>query len=166
MNALPAHLGLVDPGVTVGHNVVVDGYSSDGFYHFNFGWGGSANGWYTMPPTNIPYNLTVIEGIVLDVNLSNAPVKISDKNQITNPEIRFLQATNSIQINWPGGEVQNVMIDVVDLLGRLVLHDQFRFSSENSYTEITLPTQVKGIFILNLKTSSGLSVNRKFLIPG
>jgi hypothetical protein len=166
MNALPAHLGLVDPGVTVGHNVVVDGYSSDGFYHFNFGWGGSANGWYTMPPTNIPYNLTVIEGIVLDVNLGNAPVKINDKNQITNPEIRFLQATHSIQIKWPCGEFETVMIDVVDLLGRVILHDLVRFSHENNYTEITLPAQVKGIFILSLKTNSGISVNRKFLIPG
>lgn len=166
MNALPAHLGLVDPGVTVGHNVVVDGYSSDGFYHFNFGWGGSANGWYTMPPTNIPYNLTVIEGIVLDVNLSNAPVKINNKEQITNPQIRFSQADHSIQINWPGGEVENVMIDVVDILGRVILQDQVRFSPENSNTEITLPAQVKGIFILNLKTNSGISINRKFLIPG
>jgi len=166
MNALPAHLGLVDPGVTVGHNVVVDGYSSDGFYHFNFGWGGSANGWYTMPPTNIPYNLTVIEGIVLDVNLSNAPVKINDKNQIANPEIRFLKATNSIQIKWSIEDFKNVKLTIVDLLGRVILHDQVRFSSENCYAEITLPAQLKGIFILNLKTNSGISVNRKFLIPG
>jgi len=166
MNALPAHLGLVDPGVTVGHNVVVDGYSSDGFYHFNFGWGGSANGWYTMPPTNIPYNLTVIEGIVLDVNLSNAPVKINDKNQIANPEIRFLKATNSIQIKWSIEDFKNVKLTIVDLLGRVILHDQVRFSSENCYAEITLPAQLKGIFILNLKTNSGISVNRKFLISG
>jgi hypothetical protein len=166
MNALPAHLGLVDPGVTVGHNVVVDGYSSDGFYHFNFGWGGSANGWYTMPPTNIPYNLTVIEGIVLDVNLSNAPVKINKKEQITNPQIRFLQANHSIQINWSGEDFNEVNLTVVDLLGRVVLLDQVRFSPENRYTEITIPGQVKGIFILNLKTSSGISVNRKFIIPG
>lgn len=37
--ALPAHIGLVDPGHTVGHNLIVDGYNTDEYYHFNFGWG-------------------------------------------------------------------------------------------------------------------------------
>ncbi|MBN1199552.1 MAG: T9SS type A sorting domain-containing protein, partial [Bacteroidales bacterium] len=66
--ALPVQLGLlVQPPGGGGHNVVVDGYNTDDYYHFNFGWGGSANGWYTLPPTSIPYNLTVIEGAVLDI---------------------------------------------------------------------------------------------------
>lgn len=74
MYELPVHLALVDPAGTVGHNVVTDGYNSDGYFHLNFGWGGSSNGWYTMPPTSIPYNLTVIEGVVLDINYdSTAP---------------------------------------------------------------------------------------------
>lgn len=66
---LPAHLALVDPNWSVGHNVVIDGYNTDNYFHLNFGWGGSNNGWYTMPPTNIPYNLTVIEGVVVDINI-------------------------------------------------------------------------------------------------
>jgi len=67
MNGMPVQLGLVDAANTVGHNVVVDGYNTDEFFHFNFGWGGSANGWYTLPPTSIPYNLTVIEGVVVQI---------------------------------------------------------------------------------------------------
>ncbi len=66
---LPAHLALVDPNWSVGHNVVIDGYNTDNYFHLDFGWGGSNNGWYTMPPTNIPYNLTVIEGVVVDINI-------------------------------------------------------------------------------------------------
>ncbi|MBR5655214.1 MAG: C10 family peptidase [Prevotella sp.] len=32
-----------------GHAVVLDGYqASTGLYHFNFGWGGSGDGWYTV----------------------------------------------------------------------------------------------------------------------
>lgn len=68
MYSLPVHLALVNPEVTVGHNVVIDGYNVQNFFHLNFGWGGSSNGWYTMPPTSIPYNLTVIEGVVVDIN--------------------------------------------------------------------------------------------------
>jgi len=65
-NAWPAHLAVVDPGWTMGHNLVIDGYNSDGYFHLNFGWGGSYNGWYLLPE-GIPYGLTVIEGVILDI---------------------------------------------------------------------------------------------------
>ncbi len=73
-NALPDLLGLVNEGWTVGHNVVVDGYNTNDFFHFNFGWGGSSNGWYTLPPTSIPYDLTVIEGVIVDILSSTADI--------------------------------------------------------------------------------------------
>jgi len=69
----PAHLAVVDPGWTMGHNVVVDGYNSDDYYHLNFGWGGSYNGWYRLPE-EIPYGLTVIEGVILDIAPEATPV--------------------------------------------------------------------------------------------
>jgi hypothetical protein len=62
----PAHLAVVDSAGTSGHNLVIDGYNSDGYYHLNFGWGGSANGWYLIPD-EIPYNLTVYEGVIVDI---------------------------------------------------------------------------------------------------
>jgi len=66
MDTLPVHLAVVDPGWTMGHNVVVDGYNTDHYFHLNFGWGGSYNGWYLLPD-EIPYGLTVIEGAVIDI---------------------------------------------------------------------------------------------------
>lgn len=65
-NALPVHLAVVDPGWTMGHNLVVDGYNTDAYFHLNFGWGGPYNGWYLLPQ-EIPYGLTVIEGAILDI---------------------------------------------------------------------------------------------------
>ncbi len=65
-DALPAHLAVVNEGWTVGHNLVVDGYNTDNYYHVNFGWGGSYNGWYLIPE-ELPYDLTVIEGVIVDV---------------------------------------------------------------------------------------------------
>jgi hypothetical protein len=69
--------------------VVVDGYNTDEFYHFNFGWGGSANGWYTLPPTSIPYNLTIIEGAVLDIipviGVGVEPVSAGEKGPVLFP---------------------------------------------------------------------------------
>ncbi len=65
-NARPAHLAVVDPAWSMGHNLVVDGYNSDDYFHLNFGWGGPYNGWYRLPQ-EIPYGLTVVEGLILDI---------------------------------------------------------------------------------------------------
>jgi hypothetical protein len=79
-DAIPAHLAIVNPDWTMGHNVVVDGYNTDDYYHINFGWGGSYNGWYLIPE-EIPYGLTVIEGVIVDIlkeNESNEPILSCD----------------------------------------------------------------------------------------
>lgn len=65
-DTLPVHLAVVDPAWSMGHNVVVDGYNTDEYFHLNFGWGGPSNGWYQLPE-EIPYGLTVIEGAVVDI---------------------------------------------------------------------------------------------------
>jgi hypothetical protein len=71
-DALPAHLAIVNEQWTSGHNVVVDGYNTNDFYHVNFGWGGSYNSWYLIPE-GLPYSLTVIEGVIVDI-LKNTAV--------------------------------------------------------------------------------------------
>ena len=35
-----------------GHSFVCDGYKDSNYFHFNFGWGGYANGWYTTTAVN------------------------------------------------------------------------------------------------------------------
>ena len=65
-DALPVHLAVVNPTWTAGHNLVIDGYNTDDYYHLNFGWGGAYDGWYILPD-EMPYDLTVIEGIIVDI---------------------------------------------------------------------------------------------------
>jgi hypothetical protein len=66
IDAVPAHLAIVDESWTSGHNLVVDGYNTNDFYHLNFGWGGQNNGWYLLPD-DIPFGLTVLEGVIIDI---------------------------------------------------------------------------------------------------
>lgn len=66
MEGRPVHYAIVTPSVTAGHNIVVDGYNTDGFFHTNFGWGGAYDGWYLLPD-GLPYNLTVLEGAIVDI---------------------------------------------------------------------------------------------------
>lgn len=122
--ARPVQLGLLIDGGGGGHNVVVDGYNTDEFYHFNFGWGGSANGWYTLPPTSIPYNLTIIEGAVLDIipviGVGVDPVSGDEKGAVLFPNplvnelcISGLTAPGTITIFDQSGKV--VLSECVDI---------------------------------------------------
>ena len=98
MNALPAHLAIVDEGPQYGHNVVMDGYNTDGFFHLNFGWGGSSNGWYSFPLTGMPYGMNIIEGIVLDIGLPSQSAGGTESSGslsvsvLTNPAGNWLNA--------------------------------------------------------------------------
>jgi len=65
-DAYPVHLAVVTPAWDSGHNLIIDGYNTDNFYHLNFGWGGYLDAWYLLPD-EIPYGLTVIEGVIVDI---------------------------------------------------------------------------------------------------
>jgi len=73
MDALPDHLAVVNQDWTVGHNLVIDGYNTDNYYHLNFGWSGSYDNWYLIPD-ELPYELTVIEGVIVDILKTNLGV--------------------------------------------------------------------------------------------
>ncbi len=75
-NASPAHLAIVNEEWTSGHNLVVDGYNTDNYFHLNFGWGGSYDGWYLLPQ-ELPFDLTVIEGIILDIEPLDSTIDVS-----------------------------------------------------------------------------------------
>lgn len=96
-DTLPVHLAVVDPAWSMGHNVVVDGYNTDDYYHLNFGWGGSNNGWYLLPE-EIPYGLTVIEGAVLDIIPDHTTGLVEQRKLSTllypNPANRILNVEN------------------------------------------------------------------------
>ena len=47
------------------HSVIVDGYKNDGFFHVNFGWGGSATSWYNLPSSYNGYD--IVHTIVYDI---------------------------------------------------------------------------------------------------
>ena len=70
LDGLPAHIAVVDEGWTKGHNMVVDGFDFEGgYFHINFGWGGSYDGWY-MLPEELPFELTFLEGLIVDIEPS------------------------------------------------------------------------------------------------
>ncbi len=113
---LPVHLGLKIEGGPGGHNLVVDGYNTDEFFHFNFGWGGSANGWYTLPPQpGIPYNLTIFNGAV--INIKSDLFTDSPKIPLPRNEVKVFPNPSGEQVTIAGfsGPAE---VTLCDLTGR------------------------------------------------
>ena len=120
--ALPVHLGLLSSTGSGGHNVVVDGYNTDAFYHFNFGWGGSANGWYTLPPQQIPYSLTIIESALLDIK-SSIYTSVSGSNNSDQKVLIYPNPMNDyLVVNGNSGKTT---ITIINLQGEVVFSSSF-----------------------------------------
>ncbi len=121
MEARPAHLAVVNEQWTSGHNVVVDGYNTDDYYHVNFGWGGSNNGWYLLPE-EFPLQLTVIEGVIVSIayppintNLFNIPTK----NRV-NIKIYPNPANDFLEVELDLIDSEKITVSIMDLFGRII----------------------------------------------
>lgn len=121
MSANCAHLAIVDEGPNYGHNVVLDGYNTDDYYHINFGWGGSYNGWYQFPLTGMPYGMNIIEGVVLNIGVGMTGVEEGPAGADPSVSVEAVVNPSSgslpLEIRLP--EPCEARVEVYDLAGRL-----------------------------------------------
>lgn len=126
-DTMPVHLAIVDSLWTMGHNIVADGYNTDGFFHFNFGWGGSANGWYLMLDA-MPYSMNFVEGAVVNIKPNSGS---SIKKQISQTLKIFPNpATGNVNIQLPEVFSGNYQLRIWDDLGRELIQIPVTFSNE------------------------------------
>ena len=73
----PVWFGGNDPNFG-GHSFICDGYDGNGFYHFNWGWGGSGDGYFRLNDTN---GFTFFQDAVVGIQPPNeAKVKTPQKD--------------------------------------------------------------------------------------
>ncbi len=91
-------------GGSVGHAFVCDGYNSNDEFHFNFGWSGSYNGWFTIEDLAPSSGLNFSEGqkMVYDiypagmiVDFSASATTISQNESVT-----FTDLTSDSPTSW------------------------------------------------------------------
>lgn len=83
--------------MSVGHAFVCDGYSADGYFHFNWGWGGVSDGYFLLTAldpssqgiggSNDGYNIyqsVILNALPKDIN--NEPMLIFLSNQTVTPQ--------------------------------------------------------------------------------
>jgi hypothetical protein len=146
MDALPAHLAVVTPAWDAGHNVVVDGYNTDGYFHINFGWGGTYNGWYLLPD-DIPYDLTVLEGLILDIQPQQYLFSI--------PETIEINSITQLDVSLP--------VEIINLTSSALEIEAVRISTEQYYPSPLFEVVVEGPD-LPLSVGAGQSYNMSIRI--
>jgi hypothetical protein len=149
--AMVDHLGIVDAGSTVGHNVVIDGYNTDEFYHFNFGWGGAYNGWYTLPPSGMPYNLNVIEGVVLNIKNTYAGTRPAMKDA---PEVSFAFGQENRLTVSGIDDTDMYELKLFNADGRLVLMKEFN-ATKGAGVVVDTPGLPTGMYVCVVRSSKG-----------
>ena len=151
MGGMPVHLAVLSSTGQGGHNVVTDGYNTDEYYHLNFGWGGSYNGWYLLPD-EIPYNLTIIEGAVMDIGVSHVvmnEITAGDNSSLTvypNPSSGSLNIC--LELLCPG----NVQVEVRDVSGRLVRDIYSGWLDKGDQTFVWHADVSDGIYYISIST--------------
>jgi hypothetical protein len=157
IDTLPVHLAVVDESWSTGHNVVVDGYNTDDYYHLNFGWGGSYNGWYLLPE-EIPYELTVIEGAVVDImkrDLTGIAInEMPPFETRVNPNPANDYANVSYSINY----TTSIIIELFNFSGKELFKDEFLDQLPGTYSHpLPLKDQSAGIYFYRVQTDKTIS---------
>lgn len=75
IDARPAYLGITSN--SGGHAIIVDGWNqTTGNYHLNMGWGGSWNGWYSLP-NGMPSGFTQVHSGVINIEGGTVPFPLT-----------------------------------------------------------------------------------------
>ncbi len=90
-----------------GHAFVVDGYQSSAYYHFNFGWSGSYNGFYYMNSINPggsdfnDWNAAIVNSIPENYSIANTRVKLATPGgETVGNTFSLTVGTNPILGSW------------------------------------------------------------------
>lgn len=126
-----------------GHAVVIDGYDADGYFHLNFGWGGSSNGYYLMN-TNSTFDVGYIFGTNISSSAFISPTAPKTNQQDSLALVKFHNNMNGKTgwdltkpvITWPGVLVMNGRVI------RLVL------TGINNVLEGTIPAEIGNLTAL------------------
>lgn len=141
-DSLPAHLALVDEAWSTGHNVVVDGYNSDNYFHVNFGWGGTYNSWYLLPD-EMPYSLTVVEGLIVDI-MKDETVAILEAEKTSSFKMYPNPATNVVTLET--GINSSSLVTICNINGKIVYSGTI-----SNCKQINISRFYQGVYIVNVQ---------------
>lgn len=137
-----------------GHVWTCDGYRDDNYFHFNWGWGGQQNGYFTL--TNCSsYGFNSNHAIIIGIRGPELPESIEEFNSqninlYPNPANDILNITSSETISE---------IEIVNVMGQVV--KRIEVNADNVACNVEDLT--RGVYVVRISTESKVISQRKFV---
>ena len=104
---------------SVGHAFVCDGYDDNDLFHFNWGWGGSSNGWFVVDEIDYNSGADAIFNYVPAEVFNNTPKPVTNFTAVPNGDDAFTATLNWIN---PTLTLNGDPIDTIDQL--VIMRDE------------------------------------------
>ena len=138
------------PDYTVGHAFICDGYDDQGYFHFNWGWSGSSDGYYLISLLNPDvYNFNLGHGAVINIQGKTPLIKTNAG------ELSFLCPSNTVS------ETKELAIHGIVLTNNIVITAPANFEISTDGTtfssSLNVPNTTSVIYVRYAPTATGVT---------
>jgi hypothetical protein len=135
-----------------GHVWTCDGYRDDDYFHFNWGWGGQQNGYYTL--TNCSsYGFNSNHAIIIGIRGPELPDAIGEYG-VENVKV-FPNPSNG-NVHVYAGSQPILELQVFDIFGKMLFHKSV---GEKEFS-VDLSNYTAGTYIFRLITEKGVETSK------
>ena len=137
---------------TGGHAFVCDGYDDQNYFHFNWGWSGSYNGYYILTDlTPGPYTFNSSQGMVINIQ-GNTPLIKTDQTSLY-----FLCESNTTS------EAKHIAVRGVALSSNITItvpaNFQISLDGTNFSSSLNVSNSTSGIYVRYVPTAAGTTTD-------
>ena len=137
---------------TGGHAFVCDGYDDQNYFHFNWGWSGSYNGYFNLNSlTPGPYNFNSSQGMVINIQ-GNTPLIKTDQTSLY-----FLCESNTTS------EAKHIAVRGVALSSNITItvpaNFQISLDGTNFSSSLNVSNSTSGIYVRYVPTAAGTTTD-------
>lgn len=140
-----------------GHEFICDGYNTENYFHFNWGWGGYQNGYFLISNMNpSSYNFNSDHGIVMNIRprTDNPNTDGIETIEATSIQVFPNPASDRVEINSNDNPIHTASI--FNNMGQLIS----TVSIENVHGQIDISNLTNGIYWIRVSTEKGTSTQK------
>jgi len=151
---------------TYGHAFICDGFQYPDYYHFNWGWGGSNDGYFYISSLNPgTYNFTNDQGAIFNCYPPTTATPNSIEETIANDFIKIFPNPNNgnFTLSINSANIDKAKVTVTDLTSKLITELSIDSKSGINNEYISLPNIKSGIYFVKIEAQNFVST-KKFIV--